>query len=161
MYENVTCIQFEHRSPPTLASLCVDTLRGLKRDKVHILPLRAAGNGEYIYYAFSYENYMFQQEHPEIQFCSHPVHYFEYMYDVPFCLILDLDAFTIFKSIARMEQRKYNTPEIAIQLEENEIIKLDRTHGLQSTFCFRTFHEYCNALNSEDPFNEDIDILNL
>ena len=154
-YENAACLQMEERTPPPLGALCVDALRGLKRDKIHILPLRACGNGEYVYYAFSYDNYMLQQAYPSIQFCTHPVHLFEYTYDVSFCLILDLDMFTIFESLARLEQRRFGAPDNTVDLEQNEIIKLEETNGLEAPCCFRTFHELCTQLRTNYPFKAD------
>ena len=92
-HENMSCLRIERKQPQSLGVLCVNLLRGLKRDALHFLPLRPSGMTDYYYFAFSYENYMNQQAYPLVQYCSHPIHYFDYMEETSMSLILDLDAF--------------------------------------------------------------------
>ena len=90
LHENLSCLNIESQVFPSLGEQCMNTIQAFKRDKLHILPLKAMGKEAYNFYSVSYESYMRQQAYPHIQFCTRPFHYFNYHNEVPFCLILDL-----------------------------------------------------------------------
>ncbi len=152
-HENLSCINMEGSSPPKLGQLCVNTLRSFKRDKLYILPLKPIGSPAYSFYSVSYENYMRQQAYPHIQFCSHPVHYFNYMYEIPFCLILDTHKLIAYQRVMRSEQRRLGAPDITIDIGFNEVTMIDNIDGLQVSYCFMRFDEYCRLLHRDTPFN--------
>ncbi len=152
LHENLSCVTLEKRLVPTLGELCVNTIRSFKRDKMYILPLKVMGSDSYNFFAVTYENYMRQQAYPHINFCSHPVHYFNYMYEVPYCLILDLHAMTSFQRILKMERRRAGNPSISLDIGFNEIDIVDNIDGIHANYCFMPYEQYCHALNENNPF---------
>ncbi len=153
-HENLSSLNMEESSPPTLAQLCVNVMRSFKRDKLYILPLKPVGHDSYNFYSVSYENYMRQMAYPHIEFCSHPVHYFNYMYEVSFSLILDLHTLIAFQRIMRTEQRRIGGGDVSLDIGFNEVMVVDNLDGLQASYCFVTFDQYCRSLNTKTPFIE-------
>ncbi len=152
-HENASSLKVEYITPPSLSNLCVNHIRGYKREDLHILPMKCFGMPNYSFYSVSYDNYMLQQAFPHIQFCSHPVPYFNYFYDTPFCLILDLELFRGFQRILRSEQRRHQTPDVTIDIGMNEVVILDHVDGLQPAYCFLSFNDYSSLLMTKSPFD--------
>ena len=97
---------------------------------------------------------MRQQAYPHIQFCSHPIHYFNYLIDERFCLILDLHAMISFQRILKTEQRTSGSHEVSLDIGLNEVIIGDNIDGLQPNFCFTSYKQFCSALNMLNPFRD-------
>lgn len=152
LHENLTCLTVEKRTVPSLGQLAVNVIRSFKRDRLHILPLKVVGSDRYRFYNVSYESYMRQQAYPHIEFCSHPVHYFNYMYDVPFCLILDLHTLISFQRILKIERRRLATPEVSLDIGFNEVVVVDNIDGLQASYCFVSYDQFTCTINSTTPF---------
>ncbi len=155
-HDNLTCLNMQRQSPPSLGELCVNTIRSFKRDKLYILPLRPVGSDCYSFYSVSYENYMRQQAYPHIQFCSHPVHFFNYMVDIPFTVILDLHKLIAFQRIIKAQNRRLGGADVTIDIGFNEVTIVDNMEGLQATYCFVSFDEFCKTINSNTPFDYEL-----
>ena len=89
--------------PPKLSDLCVNVLRGLKQDYIHLLPLSC--NNETKFYQFSYDAFMRQQNEPHIKFCTHPVVIKEHRYKRSFGMILDLHLYKTFDLFQKREDK--------------------------------------------------------
>ena len=135
-------------SPPSLSTLCVNKLRSLKRDQLHILPLKTFSG--YNLYSFSYQNFMRQQNAPSVNFCSHPMPHMNYNEVIPFTMVLDLRLYAAFTMVEMADQkRKVSWRKIHSKMFPSAFHEecLDKEIGLDDSYCFITFEQFCRNLN--------------
>ncbi len=150
-HENMSCLKPEQNNAQMLSELCINSIRAFKRDQMHILPLKPLGHDDYFFFNVSYDNYMYQLSYPTIQFCSHPVPFFNYYKDISFSLILDTKVFAAYLQVIESEQAKNEIPELSIDLGPNDITLLDH-EGVRGNYCFISHSQFCKLIGSCNPF---------